>query len=45
MEPDTIYKLVDNNAQLVEAVDNENKAEIDNKIKINWIFGLIKFLI
>jgi hypothetical protein len=29
----------------VEAVDNENKAEIDNKIKNNWTFGLIKFLI
>jgi hypothetical protein len=35
MEPDTIYKLVDNNAQLVKLVDNENKAEIGNKIKIN----------
>ena len=45
MEHDTIYKLVDNSAQLVEAVDNENKAEIDNKIKNNWTFGLIKFLI
>ncbi len=31
----TIYKLVDNNVQLVEAMDNENKVEIDNKIKKN----------
>jgi hypothetical protein len=29
----------------VEAVDNENKAEIDYKIKNNWTFCLIKFLI
>ncbi len=45
MEPDTIYKLVDNNAQWVEALDNENKADIENKIKNNLTFGLIKFLI
>jgi hypothetical protein len=25
----------------VEAVDNENKAEIDNKIKNNWTFNKI----
>jgi hypothetical protein len=35
MVPYTIYKLVDNDVQLVEAMDNENKVEIDHKIKKN----------
>ena len=35
MVPDTIYKLVDNDIQLVETVNIENKVEIENMVKKN----------